>query len=247
DAARPRTTLRLFDGFELRRGGRPLVVAENAQRLVAFLAIAGKPQRRSIVAGSLWMDTTDERASANLRTALWKIRKLDESIVECAGELLSLSSQIRIDTRAALDQVQRVLSRDPELSDVDSNWSTLTGELLPMWDDGWIVFERERLRQLCIHGLEALATRLSALGRHAEAVDVGLSAVSADPLRETAQRALICAHLAEGNMAEARRQFERYRVVLADSLGIEPSSSLEELVFGVAPSRARSRTSRVQM
>ena len=104
------------------------------------------------------------------------------------------------------------------------------GELLPEWFDDWIVVERERLRQVRLHGLEALCDRLSAAGHHSQAVQVGIAAVADEPLRESAQRTLIQAHLAEGNVSEAVRQFQVYRRLLREELGVGPSAALEGLV-----------------
>ena len=51
-------------------------------------------------------------------------------------------------------------------------------------------------------------------------------AITAEPLRESAQRALIEAHVAEGNLAEARRGYVLYRDLLRRELGVDPSSDL---------------------
>ena len=57
-----------------------------------------------------------------------------------------------------------------------------------------------------------------------------MMAVSAEPLRESAQRALIEAHLAEGNWVEGRRSFEAYRDVLDRELGTQPDPELAAMV-----------------
>ena len=58
-------------------------------------------------------------------------------------------------------------------------------------------------------------------------------AVYADPLRESAQRALIAVHLAEGNVVEAHRVFTRYRRLILDELGVEPAIALQAPVDGM--------------
>jgi DNA-binding SARP family transcriptional activator len=73
---------------------------------------------------------------------------------------------------------------------------------------------------------------LVGLGRFGEAVDAALLAVSAEPLRESAQRALIEAHVAEGNLAEAHRTYIFYRNLVRRELGVEPSSDLSVLIRG---------------
>ncbi len=103
-------------------------------------------------------------------------------------------------------------------------------ELLPGWCDDWVVFERERLRQLLMHALEVLATRLAVEGRFAAAIAASLEAVRMEPLRESAHEALITVHLAEGNVVEAVRQYQRLRLLLRSELRLEPSPRLAALV-----------------
>jgi DNA-binding SARP family transcriptional activator len=61
-------------------------------------------------------------------------------------------------------------------------------------------------------------------------------AAQADPLRESAHRALIEAHVAEGNLSEARRDFIAYRDLVRRELCVEPGRELCALV-GAAPPR----------
>jgi DNA-binding SARP family transcriptional activator len=84
--------------------------------------------------------------------------------------------------------------------------------------------ERERVRQRILHALEALSEWLAAAGRFADAVEAAMLATSAEPLRESAQRALIRAHAAEGNLTEARRSYRSYQDLLRRELGVAPSS-----------------------
>jgi DNA-binding SARP family transcriptional activator len=54
--------------------------------------------------------------------------------------------------------------------------------------------------------------------------------VSAEPLRESAHRALIAAHLREANYGEAIAQYERCYILLRDELGVAPSPCLRDLI-----------------
>jgi len=111
----------------------------------------------------------------------------------------------------------------------------LTQDVLPDWYDDWALVERERFRQIRLHALERLCQRLASEGVHGEAIAAGLHAVQAEPLRESAHRALIQAHLAEGNLVEALRQYSRCHRMLGEELGVEPSPSLQALVAGLGP------------
>ena len=59
-------------------------------------------------------------------------------------------------------------------------------------------------------------------GRHGDGVMLALAAIRWDPLRESATRALVEAHLAQGNLADAGRAYAQYATSLAAELGAEP-------------------------
>jgi SARP family transcriptional regulator, regulator of embCAB operon len=108
--------------------------------------------------------------------------------------------------------------------------AALSVDLLPDWYDDWVLTRAEDWRQLRLHALEALASRLTAVGRWAEAAIAAGAAVQAEPLRESAHAALIQVHLAEGNQSQAVREFARYRALLHAELGLEPTFRLRQLV-----------------
>src|SRR5439155_9485234 len=101
---------------------------------------------------------------------------------------------------------------------------------LPDWYDDWLLFERERFRQVSLHALEVLADQLVRAGELSRALEAALSAVRSEPLRESAHRAVIRVHLAEGNRAEAIRHYELCRRLLRERLGVRPSPMLAELI-----------------
>jgi DNA-binding SARP family transcriptional activator len=67
-------------------------------------------------------------------------------------------------------------------------------------------------------------------GRGGEALEAGLISVEGEPLRESAHRALIRVHLAEGNAGEAVRQYRLCERLLREHLGVEPSHLTRELL-----------------
>ncbi len=231
--------LQLLGGFELAIGQRPVALPLNSQRLLAYLALGGRPATRSHVAGSLWADLTEERATARLRSALWGIRRHHGWLVAPQGDLLALDPRVAVDVREAFAMARDVADQPAGAAahqDIDVSAITrLTsaGELLPDWDDDWVLGRRERLRQVRLHALEALSGRLARAGRFGRAVEVALAAVEADPLRESARRALIGVHVAEGNLAEAISQYRIYRSLLLEELGLEPSQQMDELVHAL--------------
>lgn len=222
--------LRLLQGFSLSRGGVPIDVSMSEQRLLAFLAINERPLLRSYVASTLWLDSSDKHALGNLRSAIWRLQKTGADIVEASRTGVGLALGVSVDVRDAAALAGRMLRPEPGFDPLDVDESSLCGELLPGWYDEWVVVERERLRQLQLHALEAMCSRLLAAGNYPRAVQVGLAAIAAEPLRESAHRLLMEVHLAEGNVVEVNRQYQVYRQLLATELGIEPSPSIRQLV-----------------
>lgn len=221
--------LSLLGGFELRHDGATVPVTQAAERLLAFLAIRGRPMLRLYVAGCLWAESSEHHAIGSLRSALWRLGRLGAHIVEADAEHLRLAPDVRVDLQEVTQRARRLLQGGPS-EEGDFAAIMPAAELLPDHYDEWVLIERERYRQLRMHALEVLCLQSSSAGRHGQAVEAGLAAVNEEPLRESAHRVLIRAHLAEGNRCEAIRQFERYRRLLSAELRLEPSPEIAALV-----------------
>jgi DNA-binding SARP family transcriptional activator len=204
-------TLTLLDAFELRFGGQPVPLPPSAQRLLALLALHKRPLLRPYVAGTLWLDTPEDRASANLRSSLWRLNRPGPSpgrkLVEATNLQLRLAPDMRVDVRETAELAHGLLTASGgcDETEIDLDPARLTGELLPDWYDDWVLIERERLRQLSLHALEALGERLLAAKKLGDALEASLAALAMEPLRESAHRLLIKIHLDEGKDAEAIR------------------------------------------
>jgi DNA-binding SARP family transcriptional activator len=231
-----RVRLTLLNGFELRRGDEPLSLPLSSQRLVAFLALHDRALLRLHVAGTLWLDASEERSCANLRSALWRLRRRPGSvIVEATATHVGLSREVVVDVRELVSAARRLLDGDGEPDAADLEGACQAGELLPDWYDDWLDTAREHVRQLRLHAVERFAERLLDAGRYGQVFDLLLSGLRGDPLRESAHRLLVRAHLAEGNIGEAIRHYRSYRDRLRAELGIEPSRQMQELLAGAVP------------
>jgi DNA-binding SARP family transcriptional activator len=224
------TRLSLLDGFHLEMGGRRVNLAVSSQRLLAYLAVCGAASRPA-VAGTLWPQGSEQHAGGCLRTAVWRLRRAGVDLVEAQSSRLALAGPVRVDVVELRVQARRLLrpGATATLQDLDTV-RMAGGELLSGWYDDWVLFERERLRQLRMHALEALAACFTEQRRYAAALEAALEAVRVEPLRESGHREVIRVHLAEGNLIEALRHYESFRRLLADELGVEPSKQLAALV-----------------
>lgn len=213
DASGTTFELRLLGGFALRRCARPLVLPESLQRLIAYLALRGPAPRRT-AAGVLWPSTSDGRAMASMRTAVWRLGRTAHGLLAPPSDVLALHGEVTVDVVA-----------------IDGSPAGGAGlELLPGWYDDWVIMDRERLRHRCLRAMEAVAETAIDEGRLGTALDLALAAAAADPLRESAHRLVIRALLADGNVGAARRHFGFVQGILREQLGIAPSAQLTALI-----------------
>ncbi|MDQ1378801.1 MAG: family transcriptional regulator, regulator of embCAB operon [Acidimicrobiaceae bacterium] len=231
--------LDLLGGFVFSVGDHALLgISASSQRLLAFLAVRDRMLTRNQVAGTLWPESTDEHAGASLRSAVSRLDGPTRHAVKVTAHDLSLDEGVAVDVHYSQALARRLIDRDAPLLDVDIATPAVTAlsdDLLPGWYEDWAVIAAEDWRQLRLHALEAVAARLTAADRLAEAAEAALAAVRAEPLRESARAALIRVHMAEGNQPDAIGEFERYRVLLRAELGIEPTSRLRHLLSGLTP------------
>lgn len=225
--------LHLFDGPYVEINGVRRELPEGSRRLVVLVALHGGRVERQAAAEALWPLAAEMRAAGNLRSALWRLRGAGMDLVVADRSTVRLVDGIAVDLRAVGEWAARLIEDRATAADLATGaWRSNGLELLPGWHDDWVVVERERLRQRLLHGLEALSRLLVRARRWAEAVEAALAVVAVDPLRESAQRALVEAHLAEGNVVEARRTYERYARMTARELGVRPGAELTALVNG---------------
>jgi DNA-binding SARP family transcriptional activator len=241
--------LSLLGGFAFSvRGAAVAGISAGSERLLAYLAVRDRWLTRAEVAGALWPESTGERAGSSLRSAVTRLNNAAPHALRLAGRDLGLGDGVVVDIRRSDALAQRLIDHDaqpdgaqpdgaqPDRTDLGADaLSVLSEDLLPGWYDDWAVIAAEGWRQRRLSALEALAARLTAAGRLPEAGAAALAAVSAEPLRESPRAALICVHLAEGNVTEAVGEFERYRALLRAELGLEPTSRLSRLVRDLGP------------
>ena len=232
-AAPPTVRLQLLGDFELRFGDEVLRVSQSAQHLLAFLAVAhrGRPVRRTTLAERLWPEAPPGRTASNLRSVLWRLpRPRGRTLVTVTAAAVRLWDGVHVDLWEAEEQVRLLCADDEPPPEALADLGALSCDLLPDWHEEWLAVEQEAYRQQRLHALERSAAALRERGRFTDALSAGLGAVRAEPLRESAHRRVIEVHLAEGNQAEALRQYDGYRRLLADELGLPPSPAIRRLV-----------------
>jgi len=149
----------LFDGFVLHEDEQHVALPPQAQRLIAFVTLR-RTVSRDEVRCALWPDISDDRASARLRTTLWRLREPGRGVLNTTNGQLSLAEDIDVDVRNWMALAVQVIDQPGSVATLDLASLRRCGELLPGWYDDWVLLERERARQLQLHVLEIVADEL---------------------------------------------------------------------------------------
>jgi DNA-binding SARP family transcriptional activator len=226
----------VLGSFTATAHGDTVPLGVDARRAVAYLAVHRRPQRRADLAADLWPGVPASAALELLDEALTEPREaglLAEHPEGTAGPV-ALDPTVEVDLDEAMALV-RTLAETPGRADgvpadLPAATALLRADILPGEPAAWLAVERERFRQIRLNALEELSAALSAAGRHAEAVALAEETVRTSPSRESARRALIEAHLAQGDIAEAVARYDEYQELLRSSVGTATGSGLDGLL-----------------
>lgn len=225
------TRIALLGGFDLIHLGIAVSLPLAAQRLLAYLALQ-ESSHRAAAAVRLWPDCSPARAAANLRSALWRCKKVGlVNLIHSMGPRLRLSPIATVDLLELRCWASRITqtSNPPLDSDLYTIVAGLSRELLPSWSDEWLLLEREHWNNMRLHTLEYLAQHLLTTEHYLPALQTALAATSIEPVRETAHRTIVQIHTAEGNIASAIKHYHSYRSLLQRELGVNPSPRMTQL------------------
>jgi DNA-binding SARP family transcriptional activator/tetratricopeptide (TPR) repeat protein len=201
--------LRLLGALTAEVGGQPLAMpsSERARALIGWLAVHRGNHPRAAVAARLWPDVPAASGRANLRTALWAIRRAWGPAADAVA-----ASRLGIGLRAGV----WVDVYDGDLAGDD-------GELLRGIDDDWADEARAAHRTRRRHALAEAADEADRDGRAADAVRLTRARCRLDPLDEHAHRALLDMLARAGDRAGAVVAARDFADRLRADLGVRPS------------------------
>ena len=202
-----------------REGGEPIGLEPKDALLLAYVAHEG-PTLRALLAAMLWPDVDEERARANLRQRLFRLRKeLGFDVLEGAA-VASLRDGVHVEFL------------DPEGE---------AGELLPGVSAAdaagfapWLDRMREHRRAERVERLADIASRQESAGQVAQALTTAQQLVEFDSTSEHAHRRVMRLHYLRGDRAAALAAFDRCCDVLEAQLGVAPEPETEALRARIA-------------
>jgi len=212
--------IKLLGGFLLTYGDRPLAgaLSTRSQALLTYLLLhRSTSQPRQRIAFHLWADSTDSQARTNLRKELSYLRRdlpdADEFLLIDAKTLQwSSTAPFTLDVlgfEAVVKQAEQTQDTAQARTRLEAAIAHYTGDLLPGWEDAWIVTARERLRQMYGRVLEQLTQVLKAQQDYRAAIAQAQQWMRLDPLNEVSYAVLMELHGLSGDRATALQVYHR--------------------------------------
>ena len=226
--------VRLLGEVAAERDGEQLPLPPPVGRLLAFLALRPGPHDRETVAAHLWPDTAGPAARANLRTAVWALRK-------AASDYALIASRTKLGLRPEAVTVDLADCRRCAAAGDSSAAATLChSELLAGYTEDWAEAARRRQRAELAEVLTARSTAAERDGDAATAAHWSRLRCELDPLNETAHADLVRQLAASGDRAGALIAGREVTARLREELGVPPGPLLraalaEARVPGAAP------------
>ncbi|HEY9291024.1 MAG TPA: BTAD domain-containing putative transcriptional regulator [Microlunatus sp.] len=231
-AVGPRLRLEVLGHWELTADGRRIGLGQREQRLLGLLTVRHSGSR-SLVAGTLWPDSSEALALANLRSAVWKVQHQLPGIIDSGRVELALHPMVRCDVTALRTMIKTCQS-DPAKITVDDLAMLAAPPLLPGWKDEWVLLERERIRNRQLAALQLVARERAAAASFGIAEMAAEAATRLEPLSEDTVELLITARDALGDTAGALQAYRQWERRLRQDLGLDPTPQMRALVPPVA-------------
>ena len=256
----PELAISCLGRFGVRRGGQPLALCANRNGQTILRYLAAQPQHCAplyVLIELLWPGDEPEVARHKLHVAVSALRSsLNAGLslakgagyIVCEGNLYQLNPATRIrvdvDTFVEAYQAGRRAPSATMIARYEAACQLYAGPLLveDLYAD-WTQIRREQLVQMYGEMCAALADDCLERGHYEAAIDWARHTLHENRCDEAAYRRLMLAYAGAGRRAEALRQFQRCRSVLADEMGIAPADEtlalFEQLRRGELPEHSR--------
>jgi TolB-like protein len=243
--------LLLLGGFQARSRGQTIDVSGRKERaLLAVLGMPpGEPRSRDKLAALLWSERGDKQARDSLKQAVLRLRKSFGSLHPLP--MLTDRMSLTLDPAGVAVDAQEFeqLVGDGGPDALERATALYRGDLLDGLDvrdpafEEWLLFERQRLRDLARAALANMLDRHAASGEHDQAAVAARRLLALDPLHESAHRALMRIYAQHGQAALALKQYQLCRDALHEELGVRPEAETERLYQSIREKRVAGRAS----
>ena len=195
---------------------------------------AGRPVGVSRLAELIWPEQLPKRVRPSVQTLVARVRAVVPDVIVTAAD----GYQLNIDPDRVDLLLFRRLARAANDAADSATAAGLLDQALALWRDEPLsdlqssAIQRDVVPALVEERLLAVQQRVEldlAAGRHSWIVAELQALIGRYPLREPLWGQLIRALAASGRPAEAIQQYYRARAILAEELGVDPSTDLQDL------------------
>jgi predicted ATPase/DNA-binding SARP family transcriptional activator len=221
----------MFGPLTVLVGGKPLprLRSRKGNWLLALLALRpGQAVDRRWLAGCLWPDAPEAQAYASLRQSLADLRR---ALGDMEDRLEAPTAYtLRLDMAGVDLDVREfdLLAARSDTEALETAVALYRGPLLEGCTEEWVPAEREPRTQVYLNTLEALADRLRTQDPE-RAHGYLRRIVQQDPLRESAQRALMRSLAETGQLSEATQVYRDLRLYLRREMNADPDPATAAL------------------
>lgn len=250
-----RLSLSLLGTWQATLNGKPITAFESdkVRALLAYLAVeSGRPHRRESLAALLWPERPERNARQNLSQALFNLRQgigdreANPPVLFITQKTIQFNraADCRLDVAAFEDRIITSQKHPHEelticascLKRLERAISQYQGDFLAGFSlpdsiafDEWALLKREQLRRLALESLFSLTEAYEVQGAFDIALPYAWRQVELDPWNEEGQQRLLRLLALNGQRNEALAQYERFRQLLRQELGIKPATETQTL------------------
>lgn len=240
---------------------------DKSRALLAYLLLTGdQPHTREGLAGLLWSEWPEEGARRNVRQTVHRIKEVLEETRPGLGEQLWQNSRQTLQLNQTLCQVDVWTAEQnlrhithhahPSLPQCPSclgrlkqaidlyRGEVLTGLSIPDAEtfESWLLATREHWHQRMLGAISQLAAAYETCATYDLAQQYALRLLALDPFYEDGHRLLMRVAVAQGERAQALKQFEGLAELLEKELGVTPSPETVQLYEQIRTQKERPPT-----
>lgn len=235
-------------------GAERVLDSRKVQELFSYLiAYRERAHRREKLAELLWAENSSVQTKKYLRQGLWMLQSaLNGGLTNgCSRLLLVEDGRVQVNPQAdywldvaEFEACHASLHAQPAFVLTDQDTARLCGAI-SLYQNGfltncyqdWCLFERERLRRMCLELHHQLVAYYEHHRRFAEGINCGKNALRIDAANERIHTGLMRLYFLAGDRTEAIRQYERCAAALQQELGVAPSPQAQALYEQVRAGR----------
>lgn len=239
--AHGQVSVRVFQGFEVVRGGQVCKISGKPLSLLKLLVFSrGRQLSKDEVIDKLWPDTDPDAAQRSLDMALYRLRKqldIGKAVHLNGGKLKVQSGLLWVDLWAVEDQVEKI-EHALTFGESDQALRKQINQLFPLvagadgddaadTDEG--MAHATHVRWRCALLLEKVGTHWESQGQWKEAIDAYHYGLMLEPANEGFYQRLMLCYQRLGRRSEAVMTYRRCVAALARLMDLSPSPETEAI------------------